>query len=168
MATDETSESSETTTEQRSETPSAAKQTSAKKAPAKKSPAKKSSARKSPAKKSPSRADEARHDEQRSDDTQRSGNGAPRASAAKKKTPLSIASAAARQLLELTGKEPEGVTGLERTDDGWTVRVEVLELRRIPETTDVLALYEVDVDSDGDMTGYHRVRRYTRGVPGEE
>jgi hypothetical protein len=167
MATEDTSESSESTTEQRTETPSAAKKSSAKKTPAKKSPAKKGSARKSPARKSPSRDAEARNDEERSD-MQRSGNGAPRASAAKKKTPLSIASAAASQLLELTGKEPEGVTGLERTDDGWTVRVEVLELRRIPETTDVLALYEVDVDTDGDMTGYHRVRRYTRGVPGEE
>jgi hypothetical protein len=93
---------------------------------------------------------------------------APRASAPKRSSASQVASAAARQLLELTGREAEGVTGLERTDDGWTVKVEVVEVRRIPDTTDVLALYEVDVDSDGDMLGYHRVRRYTRGVPGED
>ena len=29
-------------------------------------------------------------------------------------------------------------------------------MRRIPETTDVLALYEVDVDADGDLEGYRR------------
>lgn len=99
----------------------------------------------------------------------RSRDGAPRAAARKKKLSASqIASAAARQLLELTGREAEGVTGLERTEDGWRVRVEVLEMRRIPETTDVLALYEVEVDDDGDMTGYQRVRRYGRGVPGED
>jgi hypothetical protein len=93
----------------------------------------------------------------------------PRASAPRrKKTASVIAASAAEQLLELTGKEAEGVTGLERTDDGWKVQVEVVEVRRIPDTTDVLALYEVEVDTDGDMTGYYRVRRYARGVPGED
>ena len=31
------------------------------------------------------------------------------------------------------------------------MQVEVLEVRRIPDTTDVLALYEVEVDTDGDL-----------------
>lgn len=79
-----------------------------------------------------------------------------------------IARQAARQLRELTGDDPEGVTGLERTDDGWTVYVEVLELERVPTSTDLLALYAVEVDADGDLTGYHRVRRYVRGRPDEE
>ena len=74
----------------------------------------------------------------------------------------------ASQLLELTGREAEGVTGLERTDDGWKVLVEVVEVRRIPDTTDVLALYEVTADEDGDLEGYRRLRRYARGVPGED
>ena len=51
--------------------------------------------------------------------------------------------------------------------DGWKVHVEVVEVRRIPDTTDVLALYEVQVDEDGDLMGYRRLRRYARGVPGE-
>jgi hypothetical protein len=79
-----------------------------------------------------------------------------------------IAAGAARQLIELTGRDVEGVTGLDRTDDGWTVQVEVVEVRRIPDTTDVLALYDVEVDRDGELVGYRRVRRYTRGAPGEE
>ena len=92
---------------------------------------------------------------------------APRASAPKRTTGSQVAASAGRQLLELTGREAEGVTGLEKTDDGWKVQIEVVEVRRIPDTTDVLALYEVEVDSDGDLQGYRRVRRYGRGVPGE-
>ena len=79
-----------------------------------------------------------------------------------------MAAEAARQLLELTGKAAEGVTGLERTDDGWKVHVEVVEVRRIPDTTDVLALYEIETDNRGGLQGYRRVRRYARGVPGED
>lgn len=93
---------------------------------------------------------------------------APRAPAAKRATASQVAALAAQQLLELTGKGVEGVTGLERTDDGWKVHVEVVEVRRIPDTTDVLALYEVQVDEDGDLMGYRRLRRYARGVPGED
>lgn len=93
---------------------------------------------------------------------------APRAEAPKRKGAQQLAAEASRQLLELTGKDPEGITGLRRSDDGWLVQVEVLELSRIPNTTDVLATYEVEVDSDGDLLEYRRVHRYVRGVPGED
>jgi hypothetical protein len=78
-----------------------------------------------------------------------------------------VALKAASELLELTGKAAEGVTGLERTEDGWSVQVEVVEVRRIPDTTDVLALYEVQTDNHGSLLGYRRVQRYTRGSPGD-
>ncbi len=116
---------------------------------------KKTAAKKSPAKKTAKKTTEKRAS-------------APRASAAKRATASQVAARAAQQLLELTGKGVEGVTGLERTDDGWKVHVEVVEVRRIPDTTDVLALYEVQVDEDGDLMGYRRLRRYARGVPGED
>jgi hypothetical protein len=93
---------------------------------------------------------------------------APRAAAPKKMSGMAVAAEAARQLLQLTGREAEGVTGLEKTDDGWKVQVEVVEMRRIPETTDVLAIYEVDVDSNGDLVGYRRLRRYSRGAARED
>ena len=57
------------------------------------------------------------------------------------------------------------MTSLEKNEDGWLVRVEVVELRRIPDTTDVLALYEVQTDAQADLESYKRVRRYVRGVP---
>ena len=74
-----------------------------------------------------------------------------------------VARTAAEQLAELIGQQVESVTGLERTEDGWKVEAEVLELRRIPSTTDVLATYEILVDSRGDLEGYRRAGRYARG-----
>lgn len=88
---------------------------------------------------------------------------APRAESSQRISPSRIAMQAAAELLELTGKEPEGITGLERSDDGWTVQVEVVEMRRIPNTTDVLAIYEIDADDRGSLMGYRRIRRYSRG-----
>jgi hypothetical protein len=79
-----------------------------------------------------------------------------------------IAILAARQLRDLTGKTVEGVIALEKSEDGWKVEVEVLELRRVPDTTDILAAYEVSVDTDGDLVSYQRMHRYVRGTPGEE
>lgn len=74
-----------------------------------------------------------------------------------------IASAALRQI-GLTGRDAEGITGIRRTDDGWAVEVEVVEVRRTPATTDLLALYEVDLDASGEFVGYRRTRRYARGA----
>jgi Gas vesicle synthesis protein GvpO len=71
--------------------------------------------------------------------------------------------AALRQIAELTGKESEGVTGVEPTDDGWVVGVEVIEDRRIPSSTDLLATYETELNRGGDLISYRRVKRYPRG-----
>ncbi|WP_037577106.1 gas vesicle protein GvpO [Phaeacidiphilus oryzae] len=71
--------------------------------------------------------------------------------------------AALEQLGVLLGREPEGVSALAPQDSGWTVEVEVVELYRVPDSTSVLATYTVDLDGDGELLGYRRVRRYTRG-----
>jgi hypothetical protein len=68
-----------------------------------------------------------------------------------------------QQVTELTGKEPEGVSGVEPSDDGWRVTVEVVEGRRVPPSTDVLATYQIEVSPDGELLSYRRVRRYSRG-----
>jgi hypothetical protein len=71
-----------------------------------------------------------------------------------------------RQISELTGKRPEGVTGLERTDDGWVVGIEVVEDRRIPSSSDILATYEAEFGAEGDLVSYRRLQRYSRGHGG--
>jgi hypothetical protein len=66
------------------------------------------------------------------------------------------------EISALVGCPAEGVTGIRKNQDGWIVTVEVLELGRIPETTDVLASYDVHVDTGGDVMEYQRLRRYLR------
>jgi len=66
------------------------------------------------------------------------------------------------ELEALVGCPAEGVTAISRVDDGWRAMVDVLELERVPETTDVLASYEVTFDADGQVTGYRRTRRFLR------
>jgi hypothetical protein len=67
------------------------------------------------------------------------------------------------QLTELTGMAAETVSSFEKTEDGWSLEVEVLELARVPDTMSLMASYQVDLDSEGQLTGYRRVRRYERG-----
>jgi hypothetical protein len=70
---------------------------------------------------------------------------------------------AAQHVADFTGRPAEGVVSIDRADGGFQVGVEVVETRRIPDTQDVLAIYEVRVDGDGDLLSYRRTRRYLRG-----
>jgi Gas vesicle synthesis protein GvpO len=82
---------------------------------------------------------------------------------------LTAATAARRALGQVEGliaREPVGVTSVEPVDDGWMVEVEVLEERRIPSSSDMLALYAVELDLDGELLAYRRTRRYARGRVG--
>lgn len=67
------------------------------------------------------------------------------------------------QFQELTGYEAESISGLAQVDNGWSVEVDVVELRRVPDTASLLATYRVTTDATGDVVGYERVRRYNRG-----
>ncbi|WP_193104760.1 gas vesicle protein [Brachybacterium sp. FME24] len=67
------------------------------------------------------------------------------------------------QLEELTGRTPDSVIAVERQEDGWKVSLELVESRRIPDTTDILAEYSAYIDDRGELTSYRREARYTRG-----
>jgi len=173
--TDETAD--ETTTRKSAAKKSPAKKTSAKKSPAKKSPARKASAKKASTRKSGGDASPGRTSSEDSGGSRRAAattesderrhraqsDGSPPRS-----SPMRVAAVALEQLSALTGRPSEGVVGIERDGDEWVVEIEVLELRRIPNTTDVLARYRVTADESGEVTGYHRLQRYTRGAAGEE
>lgn len=64
---------------------------------------------------------------------------------------------------DMTGFEPETVSALQWDGETWLVSVEVSELARIPNTTDVMATYVVQLDDGGGLLGYKRERRYLRG-----
>jgi hypothetical protein len=71
--------------------------------------------------------------------------------------------AARETVRDLTGYPPEAVSGLQWDGDSWLVTVDVLELERIPSTTDLLATYVVQLDDSGGLLGYKRTKRFVRG-----
>jgi hypothetical protein len=79
-----------------------------------------------------------------------------------------LSQAALMTVGQLTGYQPEAVTGLEWDGEHWQVTVDALEMARIPNTTDVLGSYVVQLDEQGTLRGYHRARRFQRGHAGEE
>ncbi|HET9102017.1 MAG TPA: gas vesicle protein GvpO [Solirubrobacteraceae bacterium] len=95
-----------------------------------------------------------------------------RSSTSRSKQRFSARDAAARvrdELPELIGQNVESVLGIQRDDDGgWAVTVAVVELARIPRSTDVLGTYEVTLDERGELIGYQRRRRYNRNQADED
>jgi hypothetical protein len=60
------------------------------------------------------------------------------------------------------------VVGLSKTEEGWVVLLEALERRAIPDTMDILGLYEVRLDNEGNLFGFERKRLRKRGETKEE
>lgn len=67
-----------------------------------------------------------------------------------------------RDLADDLGWQWEALAGLRRNAGGWTATVDVVETSRVPSTTDVLGVYEMDLDDDGNLLGFRRLRHYVR------
>ena len=79
-----------------------------------------------------------------------------------------IARRAKEALSDFTGFRAENVVSIAKSESGWQVAVNVVELQRIPNSSDVLATYAVELDGRGNVQGYRRTRRYLRGQLSEE
>jgi hypothetical protein len=55
------------------------------------------------------------------------------------------------------------ISGLAKVNGGWELEVDVVEVRRVPDTASLLATYRVTTDDAGDVSGHERLRRYNRG-----
>ena len=71
-------------------------------------------------------------------------------------------------LSRVTGFDADHVSAVVKQPDGWHLTVDLIELRRIPATTDVLAAYEALLGNSGALVSYHRTRRYLRNQMMEE
>jgi len=85
-----------------------------------------------------------------------SGSGSRRISAG------AAAKRAREEFPEVSDIPVERVSAVDRTDKGWQVTLEALELRRVPETMDVIGVYEVDLNARGQVSGWRRVGRFHR------
>jgi hypothetical protein len=119
---------------------------------------------------SSSAGNSAKSSSSRSSSTARKSSGSRKSSSSRKSSngsPVEIAREAVQQLQGLTGRPIEAVLGIEKDGREWAVAVEVLELERVPNTTDILGQYEVRLDNKGEIVSVRRARRYLRSQSGE-
>ncbi|NJN16145.1 MAG: gas vesicle protein [Oscillochloris sp.] len=79
---------------------------------------------------------------------------------------MEIVQRAKEQLQMLTGLHPDTVSKLKKEDDGWHVVIELLELKVVPDSKDILATYATILDAEGNIVSYERINRYRRGEVG--
>lgn len=79
-----------------------------------------------------------------------------------------VAIHAKEELMAITGLDADHVSAVQNMPDGWRVTVDLVELRRIPAATDVLASYEAVLGPTGVLLSYRRIRRYFRDQMLEE
>jgi len=62
----------------------------------------------------------------------------------------------------------DGVIGLSKTKEGWVVSLEALQRSAIPDSMDVLGLFEVHLDNKGNLLAFERKKLRKRGDTKEE
>ncbi len=70
---------------------------------------------------------------------------------------------AEEQFARLSKLPVNAVVGLSKADNGWGVLVEALERKAIPDTMDVLGVYEVHLDDGGNVLEFERKKLRRRG-----
>ncbi len=72
------------------------------------------------------------------------------------------------EFTRLTHSPVHAVTGFSRVDGGGVVSIEVLERKAIPDSMDILGVYEVQLDGEGNFVSFQRRRLRKRGETKEE
>jgi len=79
-----------------------------------------------------------------------------------------LAERAKEQLAEVTGFSPVAAVGGFKDEEGWHISVDVLEMARLPEATDIIGTYVVTLDPEGNMVKFEKKRARLRGDKYEE
>ena len=66
------------------------------------------------------------------------------------------------ELYDLTGLEISSTLSAVKEGEEWLVDIEVVEKHSIPDSMDILATYEVRLDSDGNMLEFKRTKMRKR------
>lgn len=131
----------------------------------KSSTSKASSAKASSVKQSSAKQSSAEGEGAKKQSSESGGSDGSAGSSEKKVSASAVVKRTLEQFSSLTARTPESVVGVHAQDEGWLVRLEVVESRRIPDSADLLAEYEVELDRDGHIVSYDRRDRYVRGRP---
>ena len=79
-----------------------------------------------------------------------------------------IVAKAREEFISLGKKSADGITGLSKTEEGWSILMEAVERKAIPDTMDVLGLYEIHLDNEGNLLGMDRKKLRKRGETQED
>lgn len=63
-----------------------------------------------------------------------------------------------KEFTGLTNLPVDGITGLNKSDETYVVSLEALERKAIPDSMDVLGLYEIRLDNEGNFLTFERKR----------
>lgn len=63
---------------------------------------------------------------------------------------------AKEELKAVVGREVSSVSGASKVEGGWQVLVELIERKAVPDSQDLLGLYEVRLDEEGNLASFER------------
>ena len=75
---------------------------------------------------------------------------------------VDITERAKEQVAQVTGFTPVAVVASFRDETGWHVTVDMLEMTRIPESSDLLGVYECTLDGEGNLVSFERKMTHNR------
>ena len=75
---------------------------------------------------------------------------------------------AREELHTIIGLEIESTVSAEPSETGWCITLEALEKRAIPNSLDVLAIYEAMLDSEGNIAEFRRIKLRKRSDTADE
>ena len=70
---------------------------------------------------------------------------------------------AKESLTRLTNRELSGVIGISKEGNEWKITLELIERKSIPDSSDILGIYEMKLDEGGEVLAFNRVKLRRRG-----
>jgi hypothetical protein len=69
---------------------------------------------------------------------------------------------AREQLYSILNLEIANVISVSKLDDGWDVKIDLIERKAIPDTMDIMGTYDVILDDLGNIIKYERENQHRR------
>jgi hypothetical protein len=77
----------------------------------------------------------------------------------------SVVDKAKKQMAGITGLRTVTISGIDHAQGKWQLHMDLLEMARVPDSTDLIGEYEVNLDEDGSLLRFERKRSRLRGQP---
>jgi len=81
---------------------------------------------------------------------------------------VELAERAKEQLARMTGFKTVAIVGSYKDEEGWHITADMLEMARVPPSTDIIGTYVAVLDENGDLVRFDKKRSRLRGESYEE